>query len=183
MQYFLLIGDKHGNNIEWAHGRKHVFLSEGARQRLEAMRDRRRSGAATKVQALWRGHRSRSRGQSRPKRNEAAIKTSNVRNTNITYTRDLRSLNFLSPIENCNKPIEFLLSFLLKGTSIVGTSSAIRASQRSQRPRPQPISGTPPPSHPGQDDVDSVAADKCDFKTIQQTCALFGLDLVSFHTN
>ena len=47
------------------------------------MRDRRRSGAATKVQALWRGHRSRSRGQSRPKRNEAAIKTSNVRNTYI----------------------------------------------------------------------------------------------------
>ena len=34
------------NNIEWAHGRKHVFLSEGARQRLENLREVRRRGAA-----------------------------------------------------------------------------------------------------------------------------------------
>lgn len=34
------------------------------------------------------------------------------------------------------------------------------------RPRPQPISGTPPPE-----------MERCDNKTIQQTCSLFGLDL------
>ena len=39
--------------------------------------------------------------------------------------------------------------------------------------RPKPISGTPPP-------LDVASGDKCDFKTIQQTCSLFGLDLVSF---
>lgn len=36
------------------------------------------------------------------------------------------------------------------------------------RPRPQPITGTPPP-------ID----EKVDAKVIQQTCTLFGLDLVS----
>lgn len=39
------------------------------------------------------------------------------------------------------------------------------------RPRPQPIAGTPPPD----------PSEKCaDQKMIQQTCTLFGLDLVSF---
>jgi len=37
------------------------------------------------------------------------------------------------------------------------------------RPRPQPISGTPPPE----------AMDKCDDKLVQQTCSMFGLDIVS----
>lgn len=37
------------------------------------------------------------------------------------------------------------------------------------RPRPQPIAGTPPPD----------PHEKCDQKIIQQTCSLFGLDLVS----
>lgn len=38
------------------------------------------------------------------------------------------------------------------------------------RPRPQPIAGTPPPD----------PSEKCaDQKMIQQTCTLFGLDLVS----
>lgn len=36
------------------------------------------------------------------------------------------------------------------------------------RPRPQPIAGTPPPD----------PNEKCDTKMIQQTCNLFGLDLV-----
>lgn len=39
------------------------------------------------------------------------------------------------------------------------------------RPRPQPITGTPPPD----------PSEKCaDQKMIQQTCTLFGLDLVNF---
>lgn len=37
------------------------------------------------------------------------------------------------------------------------------------RPRPQPIAGTPPPD----------PTERCDAKIIQQTCSLFGLDLVS----
>lgn len=39
---------------------------------------------------------------------------------------------------------------------------------RVTRPRPQPIAGTPPPD----------PNEKCDANIIQQTCNLFGLDLV-----
>ncbi|QQP53080.1 Unconventional myosinIXblike, partial [Caligus rogercresseyi] len=52
------------------------------------------------------------------------------------------------------------------------------------RPRPAPISGTPPPEIngfppgiPGQNFGRHPGSDRCDFQTIQQTCALFGLDL------
>lgn len=41
------------------------------------------------------------------------------------------------------------------------------------RPRPQPITGTPPP----------IENEKMDAKVIQQTCTLFGLDLVSLILN
>ena len=44
---------------------------------------------------------------------------------------------------------------------------------RSQN-RPKPISCTPPPF-----DASGMHSDKCDYNTIQQTCSLFGLDLVS----
>jgi hypothetical protein len=40
------------NNKDWAHGRKHIFLSEGARQQLEQLRETRRQAAATKIQVF-----------------------------------------------------------------------------------------------------------------------------------
>lgn len=56
------------------------------------------------------------------------------------------------------------------------------------RPRPQPISGTPPPEAGGAAAAFLLAEqgrhqqqfqDRCDMKTIQKTCSLFGLDPVS----
>lgn len=52
--------------------------------------------------------------------------------------------------------------------AVTGRNAAIT----SARPRPQPIAGTPPPD----------PTDKCDSKMIQQTCNLFGLDLVNIKT-
>ncbi len=109
-------------NTAWAHGRKHVFLSEGARQQLERMRERRRHWAAGVVQRRWRRWRT-----------ERA-----------------------------------------SGLATAQTAGAGVVPQRlAQRPRPQPIMGTPPP--------DLMQTDRCDFSVIQQTCALFGLDLVRKH--
>lgn len=39
------------------------------------------------------------------------------------------------------------------------------------RPRPQPIAGTPPPD----------VMDRCDSKLVQQTCNMFGLDMVGYN--
>nr|XP_027238453.1 unconventional myosin-IXb-like [Penaeus vannamei] len=99
--------------IQWALGKRHIFLSEGARQQLEMLRIETRHRAATLIQAVWRGWHFRRRWP--------------------TLKRNLE----------------------------------LRARSRTVRPRPQPIAGTPPPD----------VMDRCDQKTIQQTCSLFGLDL------
>lgn len=102
------------NTVSWALGKRHIFLTEGARQHLELQRIDRRHNSATLIQALWRGWHARRRWP--------ALK---------------RSLE-------------------------------LRARSRAARPRPQPITCTPPPE---------ALAERCDHKTIQQTCNLFGLDL------
>merc|ERR1719205_333645 len=43
------------NNKDWAHGRKHIFLSEGARQQLESLRILVRKQSTTRIQATFRG--------------------------------------------------------------------------------------------------------------------------------
>lgn len=47
--------------LSWAPGKRHVFLSEGIRQHLEAMRIDIRTKSATAVQAVWRGWQLRRR--------------------------------------------------------------------------------------------------------------------------
>ena len=140
----------------WALGKKHVFLSEGTRQHLEDLRNEKRNQAATTAQRIWRGY-------------TVKKKWPNLR-------RNLQA------------------------------QLVAQRSSRATRPRPQPISGTPPPeamhngnfvdksrqqipltmpdevikSMPGlQDQNNSLGVDRCDFKIIQKTCSLFGLDLVS----
>ena len=137
-------------------GKKHVFLSEGTRQHLEDLRNEKRNQAATTAQRIWRGY-------------TVKKKWPNLR-------RNLQA------------------------------QLVAQRSSRATRPRPQPISGTPPPeamhngnfvdksrqqipltmpdevikSMPGhQDQNNSLGMDRCDFKIIQKTCSLFGLDLVS----
>lgn len=53
--------------------------------------------------------------------------------------------------------------------NLANRPTAKTAAARVTRPRPQPIAGTPPPD----------PNEKCDANIIQQTCNLFGLDLVS----
>ena len=147
---------------DWALGKKHVFLSEGTRQHLEKLRTDKRNYYATLIQSVWRGR-------------SAVKKWPYLRKT-------LQSQQVSS-----HRP-------------------------KTNRPRPQPISGTPPPEGVGPSSTSFTAMrdrplpsivketnnfshhnnngvfnnsgqshhDRCDFKTIQKTCALFGLDLVSF---
>ena len=130
------------NNKDWAHGRKHVFLSEGARQQLERMRESRRQTSAVKIQSLWRGWHARG-GLESCKRTSARAPP--------------------PPPALLHHPA--MMQFDQSTKRVVA-----------QRPRPQPISGTPPPMIV---DNQLMHVDRCDFKTIQQTCSLFGLDLVS----
>ena len=141
------------NNKEWAHGRKHIFLSEGARQQLEQLRDAKRTRCATTIQAWWRGinERRRSKFGSRPQRNSG----------------------FGQPLNNNvfrNHPQQPQANGNGGNLNIMMQQHQLQL-QPQRTARPKPISGTPPP-------LDVMQSDRCDFKTIQQTCALFGLDLV-----
>jgi len=120
------------HNKDWAHGRKHIFLSEGARQQLELLRDMKRQKSANLIQNYWKSHKSR----------KQQIKKQHNTNSNNN--------NVIESVKN-------------------GHDQNLNLLWHHSR-RPKPISGTPPP-------LDVASGDKCDFKTIQQTCSLFGLDL------
>ncbi|KAH8028346.1 hypothetical protein MRX96_000085 [Rhipicephalus microplus] len=47
--------------VNWALGKRHIFLSENARQQLELLREARRHAAALLIQAVWRGWHQRLR--------------------------------------------------------------------------------------------------------------------------
>jgi len=179
------------NNKDWAHGRKHIFLSEGARQQLEQMRDSRRKVAATRIQALWRGWNVRKRRDCKPKRNDDIHNNSKQQLTHPMKASIKATTNAMMQQNNIDSNITNQ-QFAQNKPSLMSSSSSTGAINglplipggiqqynpgallgRTQRPRPQPISGTPPPDA----SINSQAIDRCDFKTIQQTCSLFGLDL------
>ena len=139
------------NNKDWAHGRKHIFLSEGARQQLEMLRESRRQKSVSIIQKVWRGYKCRKN----MKKPLISSSSSFIPTATNTSTADASMLNnnfwqHSNVVNNLNMMIH----------------------QRGQRPKP--IAGTPPPMN-----YQAFQSDRCDFKVIQQTCSLFGLDLVS----
>ena len=169
-------------NTSWAHGRKHVFLSEGARQQLERMREERRNEAATSIQRAWKGWRARGKASmppsSTPRFHQAAPAKSIMKPAAAALPAATAVATGFNPIGGGGGTI-----------SRVSSSSTGRMSLRSGRPRPQPITGTPPPEPISVSEdaspfpASGVLKDRCDFKVIQQTCALFGLDLVRLCLN
>ena len=154
---------------DWALGKKHVFLSEGTRQHLEQLRTDRRHHFATRIQSVWRGRAARRRW---PHLRQQLQSRAHPQQQHTAHAQ---------PQQQQPRP------------------------RTTSRPRPQPISGTPPPGEagpgfalaassmrdrplpailapaadPGPAAQQAQHLDRCDFMTIQKTCALFGLDLVS----
>lgn len=131
-------------SISWVLGKKHIFLSESARQQLELVRNDCRVSAAILLQSTWRGYNTR--------RKWPLIKQ------NLLYCRSKYAAASRSP---------FTLDPKLRP------------------PRPQPITGTPPPSGPPQVlsaafSTNSKPIDMCDFNMVRETCALLGFDLVCY---
>lgn len=136
----------------WAIGKRHVFLSEGARQQLELLRNAKRNYAAVIIQAAWRGWSQRKRWPIMVN-NNSLIKMVNGMSNGKRYSGKSGSTH--STINH-------------HGLSTIKPSGLLSTSLSGlNRPRPQPITGTPPP-------------EPCDAKIIAHTCSLFGLDLVIF---
>ncbi|RWS15743.1 unconventional myosin-IXb-like protein [Dinothrombium tinctorium] len=125
-------------STSWAIGKRHVFLSEGVRQQLELLRTAKRNSAAILIQTVWREWHFRKR-----------------------WPNLKRNLLLQKQASKSNNPFLVTSSVQKKPTALSAPASALGTINR---PRPQPITGTPPP-------------EMCDQKLIQQTCTLFGLDL------
>ncbi|EDW89595.1 uncharacterized protein LOC6528851 [Drosophila yakuba] len=139
--------------LAWAHGKRHVFLSEGIRQHLEHLRTEIRHKSANLMQAIRRGSWWRKKMSSGgPKRSKhLGHQQAPLSNTKVTPNSAAQSKAVVAAAAPISVP---RLSAKTTNPCIGGTVA---------RPRPQPIAGTP--------------QEKCDQKIIQQTCNLFGLDL------
>lgn len=189
--------------LAWAPGKRHVFISEGIRQHLEHLRHEIRNKSATRMQATWRGWwwrkkmagsnlRQSYQQQQRSAGNDAALisalpaiasscaKLASAHN-NPNGKATSAAMAALAAVAaaapntgSYNRRIKCCIcksdiSHIVARLSAKSTNPNLGISGTVTRPRPQPIAGTPPPD----------PHEKCDQKIIQQTCSLFGLDLVS----
>lgn len=145
--------------LSWAPGKRHIFLSEGIRQHLEKLRSDIRIRSAAIIQSVWRGYQLRRRigSMKRPR---------DVLHANRTTNNHVNNIGTCLSSLSCRLGDGLIKSFFWIP---LASRPAAKITAGATRPRPQPIAGTPPPD----------PNEKCDNKIIQQTCNLFGLDLVS----
>lgn len=213
-------------STSWSLGKRHIFLSEGARQQLEALRAETRHNAAVSIQSTWRGWHFRRRwptvkrqlelrmGRNANNSSMSVNNAGNLQNHQVSGGASHVNLNRgnISNSMILNWERVFILRCPLSQTGnshpanrnqqqqpqqqqlqqsqqqqqqqsqqsqqLSGVGQNVSSSQQQQqsygRPRPQPIACTPPPEA-----LAGLHQEKCDAKTIQHTCSLFGLDLVS----
>lgn len=165
LDYAIEIQPNHDCPLAWAPGKRHIFLSEAIRQHLEKLRTETRIRSATLIQATCRGFLLRKRFNLRRNRptllsTNALVKRNNGKcclGLGFDASKIITRYDFFSLFPIVNRQ-----SYPFHNNTAPPT-----------RPRPQPITGTPPP----------IENEKMDAKVIQQTCTLFGLDLVSLILN
>ncbi|XP_060869911.1 unconventional myosin-IXa isoform X2 [Metopolophium dirhodum] len=135
-------------SMSWAFGKRHVFLSEGVRQHLEKLRWQTHHNAAVLIQCTWRSWRTRRKW---PGTKRVMMQMQQVSN----------------PIVQClNNKMGMGGRKMTSGSQVPNAGITNSGTATLTRPRPQPITGTPPPDQ----------IEKFDQKIIQ-TCNLFGLNL------
>ncbi|XP_014228252.2 unconventional myosin-IXb [Trichogramma pretiosum] len=183
-------GDQLGLGTSWALGKRHIFLGEATRQQLEQLRGEIRQRAATDIQASWRGWRIRRRWTLRrggstkhsshhhhhhqqlppPPLIVHHPKQHHHLNSHQHPSNHHNNHNQLHPGSQSSSGGSTLQrNIAAMQTAAAAVAAAAAAGATGTRPRPQPIAGTPPP-----DPIEMKIADQ---KTIQQTGALYGLDL------
>lgn len=145
--------------LSWAPGKRHVFLSEGIRQHLEKLRSDIRTRSATLIQATWRGWQLRRR---------IGTGTKVARDIHVNPAKVIKGAPSAGESQRSSRLNMSQFLTLVPPISAPRLSTKTANTGTATRPRPQPIAGTPPPD----------PNEKCDSKIIQQTCTLFGLDLV-----
>lgn len=110
--------NKSAASTAWAQGKRHIFLSEAARQQLEMLRNAKRNSTAQLIQSVWRGWHFRLTQWSAMRRALLAQK-----HTAVNLQTQARGVGVGLTLASHSGP----------GSLIGG------------RPRPQPITDIPPP--------------------------------------
>ncbi|VVC29843.1 Hypothetical protein CINCED_3A016888 [Cinara cedri] len=139
-------------SMSWAFGKRHVFLSEGVRQHLEKLRWQTHHNAAVLIQCTWRSWRTRRKWPG----TKRIMQMQQVSNPIVQCLNNKLGINGRK-MSNINST---------SGSQIPNAGINNSGTATLTRPRPQPITGTPPPDQ----------IEKFDQKIIQ-TCNLFGLNL------
>ncbi len=177
-------------------GKKHIFLSESARQQLELVRTERRMTAAATIQTAWRAWRERRNQPQQWPQKFQQQQNHHLHFNSLTkkYPVSPNGLAAASPanVFNVHRPA--------RPQPITGTppppqhqihSHIYHQLQQSQlsaeAPPPPPPSSLQfsPPSEVLKSSVavaplstsNSAAVELCDFNMVRETCALFGIDL------
>ena len=141
-------------STNWVIGKRHIFLSEAALQHLEMLRNAKRNYAAIVIQSVWRGWFCRKR--------LALIKTNLIDQKKASKITE----NHKSPMHPTSSNTSNLTN------KMKNAPNSILAPQTNlgliNRPRPQPINGTPPP-------------DSYEQKFMSQTRSLLGIDFVRYN--
>ncbi|KAI9556922.1 hypothetical protein GHT06_016716 [Daphnia sinensis] len=174
-------------STSWSLGKRHIFLSEGARQQLEALRAETRHKAAVAIQSTWRGWHFRRRWPTVKRQLELRMgRNANTSSMSINNAASMQNHQVAGNSHPANRnqqqqpqQQQQLQQQSQQTQPLAGVGQSVGTSQQQQqqqqsygRPRPQPIACTPPPEA-----LAGLHQEKCDAKTIQHTCSLFGLDL------
>jgi len=150
---------------DWALGKKHVFLSEGTRQHLEKLRTEKRNTAASLIQSVWRGFACRKKWPNLHRNLQAQLIAQRSTKTSRPRPKPIEPILGTPPPDALQN-----ISFLEK---------AANHHQRHQNAHQVIPNGDQLMLHHGSEYHSQPlnAPDRCDLKTIQKLCSLFGLDL------
>ena len=139
-------------------------MSEGARQQFELLRNAKREYAALIIQTAWRGWNERKKWPSMKdcmlsKLHSPRMSTTHFNGQSMTIAKNSDQLD-----PYIHHHSHHHLNNTHNGPPSLGHHPTASLGALT-KPRPQPISGSPP-------------LDKCDQRIVAKTCSLFGLDLV-----
>lgn len=153
-------GSNSAASVSCVLGKKHIFLSESARQQLELVRTGRRVEAAILVQAAWRGFKVRRQWSE-------ILKSHRLFNARLTNQKKAYLGTNSSVLNGNQRPA--------RPQPITGTPPPPVANYH-QIQSTLPLS-SPSKGQPQQNPTPSV--ELCDFNMVRETCALFGIDLAT----
>jgi len=157
---------------DWALGKKHVFLTEGTRQHLEKLRTEKRNASVTLIQSVFRGFSARKKWPALRR----GLQNQLVGNSNLSQHQRSSKPSRPRPQPISGTPPPESAAFLLTEQSRLSEQGRLTLEQGNRATDGRLTNEQGRPVDQGRLEGNPEFHDRCDMKTIQKTCSLFGLD-------